>query len=419
MDTIHYLRTSFRRIAMLVPPVRRIVDQRDSLLQEIQFLRSGRANIVDSDIDDAEVRGLERLLHRPFRELSGTPGKSPGETCDDLEIIRRLLKAYKAPVSVSSAKPTAIWRTIFDTRQLPLHRILVGDDVDAAAALLRRPGDSNLFWGFDGLVAESVKRFDSSPAYAMAVAKMCHDLLIRVAEAIGAVPCENPEAPGSTPMYGFKPADELLEAIDNVVGCEIRFPNPYPDEIGVKTSRGVASYRAIHAIYQAWRIRELLRGIPRPRVLELGAGLGRTAYYARQLGILDYTIIDLPFTEISQGYFLMRTLGGEQIVLQGENEGGMTTKVKIFNPPAFLEGSDEYDLIVNVDSLTEMGRSAAERYWNRIQTATPLFLSINHDSNPFTVKELIVSGNARVVNTHRHLNAIRRGYVEELVYLRR
>jgi hypothetical protein len=419
LDTKHFLRNSFRRIAMLVPAVRRIVDQRDSLIQEIQLLRSGSADIVDSDIDNAEVRGLERLLHRPFRELRASPAKSPGEPCDDAAMIKRLLDAYKASASASSAKPTAIWRTIFDTRQLPLHRILVSDDVEAAAALLRRPGDSNLFWGFDGLVAESVKRFDSSRDYSTAVAKMCHDLLIRVAEAIGAVPCENPEAPGSTPMYGFKPVDELLAAIDGAVGCEIRFPNPYPDEIGVKTGRGVASYRAIHAIYQAWRIRELVGGIARPRVLELGAGLGRTAYYARQLGILDYTIIDLPFTEISQGYFLMRTLGGEEVLLEGESGRDATTKVKIFNPPFFLEGSDEYDLVVNVDSLTEMDRAAAERYWKRIQTAAPLFLSINHDSNPFTVKELIGGGKPRVVSTHRHLNAVRRGYVEELVYLRR
>ena len=247
---------------------------------------------------------------------------------------------------------------------------------------------------------------------------MGHDHLIRVAEAIGALRCENPEAPGSTPMYGIKPTDDLLAAIENAMGCEIRFPNPYPDETGVKTSRGVASYRAIHAIYQAWRIRELLRGIPKPRVLELGAGLGRTAYYARQLGIVDYTIIDLPFTALSQGYFLMRTLGADQVLLQGENERDASTKVKIFNPSSFLEGSEKYDLVVNTDSLTEIGRSTAERYWNRIQTSAPLFLSINHESNPFTVKELIDGDDSRIANTHRHLHAIRRGYVEELVYFR-
>ena len=152
-------------------------------------------------------------------------------------------------------------------------------------------------------------------------------------------------------------------------------------------------------------------------MLELGAGLGRTAYYARQMGIIDYTIIDLPFTAVSQGYFLMRTLGGDQVLLQGEYRGDASGKVKILNPTAFLESSGSYDLIVNIDSLTEMSRRMAEQYWRRIEASTPLFLSINHEANEFMVRDLI-DGSVCVTGRHRHPYWIRKGYVEELVSFR-
>ncbi|HUL40619.1 MAG TPA: putative sugar O-methyltransferase [Burkholderiales bacterium] len=363
-------------------------------------------------------RGFEPLLHRPYDALNAIPGRSLGETCNDAAMVARLLRAYEASTESKVAGPSAVWRMIYKTRLQPLHRILVDGDVGAVSALLRRPGDNDLFYGFENLFGDMVKSFKESSAYEMGHAKWCQDYLVRVAEAVGALRIENPERRGSNPTYGTMPTDEILAAIEEAVGCEIRFPNPYPDEFGLKTKRGVASIRAIHAIYQAWRIRELVRHMPHPRVLELGAGLGRTAFYARQLGISDYTIIDLPLTALSQGYFLMRTLGEDQVALQEEHQGGASAKVKILNPAAFLESSESYDLIVNVDSLTEMNRSTAELYWKRIEASARLFLSINHEANEFTVKELI-DRSSRIASRHRHPYWVRHGYVEELVSFQR
>jgi len=363
-------------------------------------------------------RSFEALLHRPYDALNAIPGRSLGETCDDSAMIERLLKAYKASTETKAVKPSAVWKMIYKTRLLPLHQILVDGDAGAVSAVLRRPGDNDLFYGFDNLFHDMVKSFKESSAFEMGHAKWCQDYLVRVAEAVGALRIENPERCGSKPAYGTKPTDDILAAIEDVLNCEIQFPNPYPEEFGLKTKRGIASIRAIHAIYQAWRIRELVRHLPNPRVLELGAGLGRTAFYARQLGISDYTIIDLPLTAVSQGYFLMRTLGEDQVLLQDEYRGSASGKVKILNPAAFLESSENYDLIVNIDSLTEMDRTTAEQYWNRIEASASLFLSINHEANEFTVKELI-DRSSRIASQHRHPYWIRHGYVEELVSFRR
>ncbi len=61
---------------------------------------------------------------------------------------------------------------------------------------------------------------------------------------------------------------------------------------------------------------------PDVRVLEIGAGLGRTAYYAWRAGIRHYTIVDVPLTAVAQADFLGRTLGPEALTLAGEDAGG-------------------------------------------------------------------------------------------------
>ncbi len=172
---------------------------------------------------------------------------------------------------------------------------------------------------------------------------------------------------------------------DDILGFSLQFPNPFAGEFGLATSRGVASHRAIQAIFQAWRIAELLDAQPGARVLEIGAGLGRTAYFATRFGVSDYTIIDIPLSNVAQATFLGRALGPDAIRLFGEDGSG----VRILPPPVFLEGDDTYDLVVNVDSLTELAPDVARSYAEAIRARAALFLSINREDQPFTVRELL------------------------------
>jgi hypothetical protein len=206
--------------------------------------------------------------------------------------------------------------------------------------------------------------------------------------------------------------DEVIDVLEAALGFKINVPNPFPRECGVLSKRGVISYRVPQAIYQAWRISQLVANIPNPRVLEIGAGLGRTALYARQFGIDDYTIIDIPITSLASGYYLGRVLGNDSVLLYKENVQDATERIKILPPHSFMNGSDHYDLIINVDSLTEIGETTARNYWSQIEARTDIFLSINHENNPFTVRELI-SGSKRTINSDRVPYWMRRGYVEE------
>ena len=98
--------------------------------------------------------------------------------------------------------------------------------------------------------------------------------------------------------------ETALSSIDARLNQTIKFPVPIEGEFGLSTFRGLASFRAIQAIYQAWRIFELTNGKSNPAILEIGPGLGRTAYYCYQAGLTDLTTIDLPLGVVAQAFFL-------------------------------------------------------------------------------------------------------------------
>ncbi len=56
-----------------------------------------------------------------------------------------------------------------------------------------------------------------------------------------------------------------------------------------------------------------------PRALEIGGGLGHTAYYAWRSSVTHYSTVDLPMTAVAQAGFLGRALGCDAISLFGEN----------------------------------------------------------------------------------------------------
>jgi len=237
------------------------------------------------------------------------------------------------------------------------------------------------------------------------------DALVSLAEAIGARSVENPERYG--PRAKQATSSEVISQLEHKFKFEIPIPNFFPSEFGLASPRGVISYRVPQAIWQAWRVAQLVRNVVKPKVLEIGGGLGRTAFYARMFGVTDYTIVDIPISSLAQGYFLGRSLGCEAVTLQGEKSANQTNSIKLMAPSYFLEGTDRYDLVINIDSLTEMDSSDASRYWTAIESRADKLLSVNHEANEFTVSDL-ASKSTKVVGFSRNPSWMRRGYVEEV-----
>ncbi|MBV9734815.1 MAG: putative sugar O-methyltransferase, partial [Acidisphaera sp.] len=173
------------------------------------------------------------------------------------------------------------------------------------------------------------------------------------------------------------------------------------------TGRGIQTYRATQALYQAWQLKKITGDTVAPKVLEIGAGSGRTAYYAWRLGIRDYTIVDLPLTCVASANFLGRTLGPEHLKLYGEDGAG---SISIVPPETFFKSRERFDVALNVDSLTEMARETAEAYFDEIDERSYVFLSINHEWNLFRVRDLF-TGRRHA----RHACMMRAGYAEEVV----
>jgi hypothetical protein len=204
-----------------------------------------------------------------------------------------------------------------------------------------------------------------------------------------------------------------IQLLEKEIGLSLPFPNPFKGEYGIKTNNGIASYRAIQAAYQAWKISAIVKSLPNPRVLEIGGGLGRTAYYCRLFGITDYTIVDIPISSLAQGDFLGRVLPEKDLSLFGEACENEIVKIKLIPTETFFSSDRKYDLIVNIDSLTELDINIAKRYLQKISEVGTRFLSINHESNTFSVNS-IWRESSYLNKFYRSPYWLRRGYVEEL-----
>lgn len=349
------------------------------------------------------------VLNRPGASIGGTIGVVPGntETPNDKSLIIRLIKAFNETKSLPLGDADSFWLDSIAGMQKREFETISRGDVAEVAALFRDPQKTQLFVGFDDVMAENpYTPHISDSGFQDWSRQWAYDSLVGVAEAVGTVRIEAVEAR----LIRDLDVEEILSGLDEAFGFRITFPNINAGEIGLVTSRGIASFRAIQSLFQAWKIATLLTEHAESRVVEIGGGLGRTCYYARQFGIPHYTIVDLPLTSASQAYFLGRMLGDDQVALHGE-EGDAA--VRLVAPSVFLSGTDHYDLAVNVDSFPEMSGNTIAEYWNRVKHTAPALLSINHEGNLHTVHYFIKTTEGATSTRNRYW--IRRGYVEEYV----
>ncbi|MDI4231424.1 hypothetical protein OZ411_01170 [Bradyrhizobium sp. Arg237L] len=345
------------------------------------------------------------LRHRP-REHSAsviaTSGQSQHRSSTDF--IERIIRSYRAAIATGDkGSPTSMWEGPLAEIKHKEHSTLLDGDVNVVGEMLHNPTHSMLCYGFDELMLFVEGRTDPASAL-VKTSEWLYDNLRRLAESVGAIRLANPENYGH--HSDLDPGIEnILSKLDDHFGVRVAFPNPYAGEVGLATSRGIVSYRTIQAIYQAWRAVNLATT---PRVLEIGPGLGRTAFYLKLFGVGDYVGIDIPLSNVAQAHFLGTTLGESTVRLHGEKRDGF----QIVPDRVLTELEGHFDVVLNADSLTEIDRATATTYWRFIEKRCGVLLSINHEDNPFTVRDLYSGNTLRV---ERYPYWMRRGYVEEVV----
>lgn len=138
----------------------------------------------------------------------------------------------------------------------------------------------------------------------------------------------------------------------------------------------------------ASQLRDLVAGVERPVIGELGGGYGEFAeYLVRGLDRWTYVDFDLPETLCLAAYYLMLALPGRRVLLFGEEPYSpkLHARYDIILMPSFeIEklADQSVDVFVNKNSLGEMTREAVDNYVRHIARATRYFFHANHDLTP-------------------------------------
>jgi hypothetical protein len=296
-----------------------------------------------------------------------------------------------------------MWTEI-DRRRGIIHDALIRGD-HTVPELLLNPRRTVLYYGIEDIYEHEPR----DQVHLESRANQYAAMLAALAYALGVARMPNPEGGTQYPREGAPlppPVETILTTLDAHTGTRIQFPNPFPDEDGLATSRGIVGVKAINAIYQACLLRHA--AIRRePQVLEIGAGIGKTAYYARQFGLARYTIVDLPLSLVGQAVFLALAIDEQAVRFGSEPE--QPGKIDLLSPAQFEADPRRFSLVLNADSMPEMDRTHVLGYIDRMRRDGAYFISINHEANAHTVHELLPAE----AHISRAPYLLRPGYVEE------
>ena len=160
------------------------------------------------------------------------------------------------------------------------------------------------------------------------------------------------------------------------------------------------------------------------KFVEIGAGLGKVAYWSNKLGNSNYSIFDLPHVSALSAYYLIKSLGHEKVHLFGESTLGNTNKIKIFPSWYFKKiKNNSISMLINQDSLPEIDSIIAREYIDLSHKKVKgSFLSINQESahtmtaegHKQNIVRKLCDNHGGFINIGRFKSWTREGYVVEL-----
>lgn len=350
-----------------------------------------------------KIRFFNLRYHFPYLNINFETARVYERNLDEInpELFNRIFESANSELGYQA---TGQWSEIFNEYQAEAVELIRDGDKRKLIQMLANPLSNNLQYGFDNLALVLQSKFRLETINEAATAA---DHFLALGEYTLATKYFSPEAVVSPIKQKVNIGSTIKEIVESEFKGKIIFPNPYINEVGLDTEYGVASIRVPAAIYQALRAREF--GL---KICEVGPGLGRTAYFSKLLGVNQYTLVDLPIPSLCQAYFLGRSLPNESFVLNHEDLNELDGFI-FRQPEKFMQERDQYDVILNVDSLTEMGVDVARAYLRNFVGKSNWFLSINHEGNEFSVRE-IAAELPEYKLMSRNRSWIRQGYVEEL-----
>lgn len=315
----------------------------------------------------ARRRRQDVIAHRAFRapviphlivpDVPATPR--------DVEIAERLLRAWRRAMADHRTPAQDLWTLVIDGQRRFLELLRQGDPRTLAAYLCNMSRHDATLGTVQGEAEHA--RLLRDGAYRAYIARMAKDKLVSLAEAVGVLPCENPES-GPYGESLHLDAGLLAGRISAAVGLDITPPPIDGGLLKIRAGEALFGERDLNAVFTALGMRGTAR------ICEIGGGSGRVAYWSHRLGARSYALVDLPHVNVVQGFYLLKALPDGAVSLHGEPAAA----VAIHPCDALPEGS--FDLVLNQDSFPEIGRDTVLAYLDWIADHAAAFLSINHES---------------------------------------
>jgi hypothetical protein len=295
-------------------------------------------------------------------------------TVEDLSFMERMKRGYKYFAERSGPAVHDMWEIVVTGHKHFLELLLAGD-YTAAERIIGNLYSSSLSYFFHQghEVASALHTNQASRDHML---MYYADKLLLLAEYVRAIPLYNAEQ-GSFDTYPAMHPDEIVALIEGRMSIGLAMPSFQGGLWGIKSKCGLLTDRTLTAYFVANRIDELVKN-KNARICEIGGGAGHLAYFCHRFGLKDYTIVDLPSVATVQSYVMMRNLGPDSVAFG--NEPARNDVVKLIPTEDFHDETKPFDLIVNIDSLPEMGTAVATRYLKKISDFGAPFLSINQEA---------------------------------------
>jgi hypothetical protein len=194
---------------------------------------------------------------------------------------------------------------------------------------------------------------------------MVFDELLRLIESMGLD--ANPD----------KDLNDAIDKVSKVMDVDCIIPPPVVSAKGLATRYGVMRYLNPHTLYLANRIKTLT-GVNH-KICEYGGGFGLNMFFLYKMGRKNGYLFDLPFVNVISGFFLIKALGHDAVILEGEK-----SKLDHIHIRPFWS-CDQYsqnffEISANQNSFPEIDAEIVRKYFEAIQKNThSYFLSINQE----------------------------------------
>lgn len=335
---------------------------------------------------------------------------------EDVEISKRILSAFKLAYAEEQARTDrpnqGVWEMVKHEFHGEAYKLLFAGEAQPLAEYLSNALRTPLCYGLGP--GPSIYEALANPGDGRdAISALLIDRLISLSAAIGASHEENPEM-GRYGEAFHRPLEDIVAEIEKAFGGSIGRA-PVMGNFGIKLGNGsVIDVRVADDVYAAHRLRSLK---PNGRIAEIGGGFGGNALQCLKAG-LHPTIFDLPIVGAIQAFFLMKTLGLDQVRLYGETHDAAISVLPWWQ---FYDQNLDFDIVFNRDSMAEFPAAAAQAYLLEVRRRGIPYLSINQETEAESgqpgILQLSVARTAEACGLRREYRFrdwIRRGWIEEL-----